>query len=357
MSTETEHRSSLRQTGIPLPPADELTALLLKDPYRDMWGQFVQRRRGNGINIRAVATFMAYELSDTAGRELSPNYLKDSVRRALNNGVITDRIINRFIAAFGFTAEEIQRLWDSVVYHRKLSSDLHPVTSVQIERTTLAQTIILHCNEAGFTKTIEIVETFRVEHDELQYFKPIVEGQNIELEMISGGEISEVTNASAHMFKGPHNDVLGIWIKTPYVLKKGEIHFYRMRCHLTEDMDDGEPYNYFRVGASEIPKYNVTVIVNFSKPALDIKHCVWDGLEFKHPVIEEILPAGKLYYTSHYPIVYRAYCGFQWLVDPAYQALEQQSRNRTGGKRWNLHNRIAQRTASKKLAASYASTC
>lgn len=101
----------------PKKPHEILQELLVKEPYRDMWGQFVQRRRGTGINVRAVATFMAYELSEDEDHELSPDQLKDSVRRALRGELMTDRAANRFIVAFGFTEDESALLWQSFIHH------------------------------------------------------------------------------------------------------------------------------------------------------------------------------------------------------------------------------------------------
>lgn len=158
-----------------------LEELLGKQPYRDMWGQFVQRRRSTGINIRAVAAFMAYELSDAAGHEISPTKFKDSIRRALKGDALTDRMVMRLISAFGFTEKESDQLWSSVIRYRSTEKSAGAPTTTtknrgvpEREYEVLSEVLTLEVDKDGLIRQLEVTETLISQQDGLQYLMPFL---------------------------------------------------------------------------------------------------------------------------------------------------------------------------------------
>lgn len=105
-------------------PHEVLLSLLYKPKYRDKWAQHVQRRRGTGINQRAVAAFIAYELSDRRGKDIDPATFKDRVARALKGEVVTEATAEMFIEAFEFETHHANELRRSVLAHDMIRSVL-----------------------------------------------------------------------------------------------------------------------------------------------------------------------------------------------------------------------------------------
>lgn len=303
-------------------PHEVLTDLLSRSPYQEMWGQFMQRRRSPGISIRAVATFMAYELSDVAGREMSPEQYKDSVRRALNGDLITDRTVNRFISAFGFSPQEADELWRSVVYHRYLHA---PASTSALERkkyeskrdySSLSQTLYFKGDDTGAGVYFEVTETIVSEVDGLRYITPLFEGYNLKFDLLEGGTIEKVSAIHDRAVEHASNELLGPMIVTPYPLMKGDVHRLKTRVYVEDTyQEDGRIDNHFGIGSSEKPKFNVTIIVNFDAPPKDIRHCIWDNNGYDNPIIDEVLPQGRTHYSIHYSVIHTAFCGFSWKVD------------------------------------------
>lgn len=330
MTQDTTHQRVVHSDS-PALPHEVLTALLTKSPYQELWGQFVRRRRSPGINIRAVATFMAYELSDVAGQEMTPEQYKDSVRRALSGDLITDRTVNRFIAAFGFSTEEANELWRSVVYHRYMDMPepaAHSVERKKYEKKrgykSLAQTLVFHVDHLGFGTYFDVTETIVSEVDGLRYITPIFEGFDLEIDMLEGGTIEKVSTIHDRVVEFASNKLLSPVIVTPYPLNKGEVHRLKTRVYVQDTyQEDGRTTNHFGIGSTDRAKFNITLIVKFDGPPINIRHCIWDDNAYDNPVIDELLPQGRTHYSIHYSVVHKAFCGFAWEVDmDTYRARE-----------------------------------
>lgn len=302
----------------PKKPHEILQELLVKEPYRDMWGQFLQRRRGTGINVRAVATFMAYELSEDEDHELSPDQLKDSVRRALRGELMTDRTANRFIVAFGFTEDESALLWQSFIHHRYLSHsalEQNRKAGKAGEYISLSQTFVLDIDKKGFLTSVEITEILMSEIEGLEYIKPHIEGSGLEFQVLKGGTLEKVQAASLDFVKNSEHNSYTVYFRTPYPLAKGEIHKTHYRIAVNERIDDFPHYtNLMGVGVSDKPKFNITIILRFEEGPPEIKHCVWDDLAEESPLQTDDLTPGLTHYSMHYPVIHQSYCGFLWPV-------------------------------------------
>lgn len=90
--------------------AEYLRQLLLKPgPYRDAWQHHVARPRDGVINQLAVAEVIAGH-QHVRESQMLPYQLRDVVSGALFDGKLTADTLQTFIAAFGFSAEESDRL-------------------------------------------------------------------------------------------------------------------------------------------------------------------------------------------------------------------------------------------------------
>ena len=83
--------------------------------YRQLWELHAERTRPGAINHLAVASVLAHHLwnAPRAGgsSDVLARQLKDTVGRALSGRVLSRSTLETFVAAFGFTPQEADRLW------------------------------------------------------------------------------------------------------------------------------------------------------------------------------------------------------------------------------------------------------
>ena len=83
--------------------------------YRQLWELRAERTRPGAINHLAVASVLAHYLwnAPRAGgsSDVLARQLKDTVGRALSGRVLSRSTLETFVAAFGFTPQEADRLW------------------------------------------------------------------------------------------------------------------------------------------------------------------------------------------------------------------------------------------------------
>jgi hypothetical protein len=96
--------------------SDYLQQLLLKPgSYRQSWEQYVSRSRHGTINQLAVAEVLARHLASCprglSDADITSHRLKDTVSRALSGRLLSRGALSLFIAAFGFSEHEAERLW------------------------------------------------------------------------------------------------------------------------------------------------------------------------------------------------------------------------------------------------------
>ena len=89
--------------------------LLRPGRYRQLSEAHAQRSRAGAINHLAVADVLAQYLWNSpraAGHsDVLPHQLKDTVGRALSGRLLSRSTLSLFVAAFGFSAQEEERLW------------------------------------------------------------------------------------------------------------------------------------------------------------------------------------------------------------------------------------------------------
>jgi hypothetical protein len=90
---------------------------LLQRPgrYRQLWEARAERTRPGAINHLAVANVLAHHLWNapraTGSSDVLARQLKDTVGRALSGRVLSRSTLALFVAAFGLTPQEEDRLW------------------------------------------------------------------------------------------------------------------------------------------------------------------------------------------------------------------------------------------------------
>jgi hypothetical protein len=89
--------------------------LLRPGRYRQLWESRAERTRPGAINHLAVANVLAHHLWNapraTGSSDVLARQLKDTVGRALSGQVLSRSTLALFVAAFGFTPQEEDRLW------------------------------------------------------------------------------------------------------------------------------------------------------------------------------------------------------------------------------------------------------
>ena len=89
--------------------------LLRPGRYRQLWESCAERTRPGAINHLAVANVLAHHLWNapraTGSSDVLARQLKDTVGRALSGQVLSRSTLALFVAAFGFTPQEEDRLW------------------------------------------------------------------------------------------------------------------------------------------------------------------------------------------------------------------------------------------------------
>jgi hypothetical protein len=89
--------------------------LLRPGRYRQLWESRAERTRPGAINHLAVADVLAQHLWNSpraaGSSDVLPHQLKDTVGRALSGRLLSRSTLALFVAAFGFTTQEQDRLW------------------------------------------------------------------------------------------------------------------------------------------------------------------------------------------------------------------------------------------------------
>lgn len=311
-----------------------ITSLLSRSPYREKWGPFVQRRRGNGINQRAVATFMAYELSDKTGKEHSPEQIKDRVARALKGDVFTDETVDLFDIAFEFTHQESEELRRAVAFRYQ---SLHLQQEVrkggflperEENHVSLGITFVMNIDKSGFITHFEVTETVQIDVEETRFISPLFESAGMnQTKMLFGGELVEVNESDGETYN-ENNSIWVLKIKLPRVFYKGEIHQVSYQCDLNEGLDDllvtstpdGTDKKYINqatLGPFVTPHYNLTLILKFEEAPKNLTRNVWRSLKDHEKMVTRAMEDNSsLTFTAFYPLLFKTAFGFTWDATP-----------------------------------------
>ncbi|MDY3048423.1 MAG: hypothetical protein SOR40_01430 [Rothia sp. (in: high G+C Gram-positive bacteria)] len=306
-------------------PHQVLLSLLNRPAYRRLWMQHVQRRRGSGINQRAVASFMAYELSDLLGQQIDPDTLKDRVARALKGTALSDATLHLFASAFGFTALEkhtLQQALSTQNLARKISQ-LAPSRATQAldprSYTSLATAMEARIDPFGFIKDFTVTEIIRSDVDSLELIQPRVETIPQALTLLEGGQLVEVREGPSHTLHYPGNKVYQLAIQTPYPLGYGQIHqvSYRVKVDIDPLLRERDDEHYTSLGPFSPARFNTSMILTFDRPPQNMRQKFWNQKMHEERLIEDIPLPSQARYSATFPMIEDTVFAFSWEADSA----------------------------------------
>lgn len=306
----------------PRVPHQILLSLLNKPPYREKWMRHVQRRRGNSINQRAVATFIAYELSDYLEHEIDPATIKDRVSRALNGEAISDATAHMFITAFEFTAAEARELQRALSTHslsRKLAQRAETLTRAERtidtrNYTSLSTLMDGHVDAFGFMRYFLVTEIIRSEIDELTLICPRFECTDSTITLIEGGQlISRNEQTGAHIHH-QENTMWQLAIQPPAPIRYGQVHQIRYRIDMDIDpmLVEQEKFNYASLGPFTPARFNTSLALTFDAPPTNMHQKIWSHTMSDQNLMEVIELPAQLRYSMSFPITEDTIFAYFW---------------------------------------------
>lgn len=309
----------------PRVPHEILLSLLNKPPYREKWMRHVQRRRGNSINQRAVATFIAYELSDYLDQDIDPATIKDRVSRALNGEAISDATAHMFITAFEFTAAEARELQRALSAHslsRKLAQRAETLTSTERtidtrNYTSLSTLMDGHIDRFGFMRHFIVTEVIRSEIDELTLISPRFESTDSTITLLEGGELVSMSEHERAHIHHPDNTMWQLAIKPPAPVRYGQVHQIRYRIDLDIDpmLREREKYNYASLGPFTPARFNVSLALTFDAEPANMVQKIWSHTMKDESLLEVVELPSQQHYSMSFPIAEDTVFAYFWDSD------------------------------------------
>ncbi|MBF0807091.1 hypothetical protein E4U03_00415 [Rothia nasimurium] len=309
----------------PRVPHEILLSLLNKPPYREKWMRHVQRRRGNSINQRAVATFIAYELSDYLDQDIDPATIKDRVSRALNGEAISDTTAHMFIAAFEFTSDEARELQRALSAHslnRKLAQQAETLTSAERtidtrNYTSLSTLMDGHIDRFGFMRHFVVTEIIRSEIDELTLISPRFESTDSTVTLIEGGELVSMNEHERTHIHHPDNTMWQLAIKPPAPVRYGQVHQIRYRIDLDIDpmLLEQEKCSYASLGPFTPARFNISLALTFDAEPSNMVQKIWSHTMKDESLLEVVELPSQQRYSMSFPIAEDTVFAYFWDSD------------------------------------------
>lgn len=307
-------------------PHEVLLSLLYKPEYRDKWVRYVQRRRGNSINQRAVAALIAYELSELQNTTIDPHTIKDRVSRALKGETISEATAQMFIDAFDFAPEHAKELIRSVQDHerfRKVLDAPKDPTARQDNRDTDCRSLstMMECSvdAFGFIRHFEVTEAILILKDGLQEFDLRFEANPANCHLLEGGTLKTYQSVQAPTVSPEEEEahLYELLVEFDRPLQAGEVHQirYRVSLDILTLLEDPLDSTTVVVGPFFPGRHNVTLAARFDVPPPSVQQKIWaDGSEGPSILLKERLPQ-QHYYSISYPIAEDVLFSLSWDKD------------------------------------------
>lgn len=307
-------------------PHEVLLSLLYKPEYRDKWVRHIQRRRGNSINQRAVAAFIAYELSDQQNTTIDPDTIKDRVNRALKGETISQATAQMFVDAFDFAPEHARELLRSIhdydCFRKVLEAPKDPATR-QDNRDTdcLSLSTMMECSvdPFGFIRHFDVTEAILILKDGLQEFDLRFEANPANCHLLEGGTLKTYRSVQAPTTSPSEEEshLYQLLIEFDRPLRAGEVHQirYRVSLDILALLEDPLENTTVVVGPFFPSRSNVTLAARFDVPPPSVQQKIWaDGSEGPSILLTESLPQ-QHYYSISYPIAEDVLFSLSWDKD------------------------------------------
>jgi len=292
--------------------------------YRQLWELHAERTRPGAINHLAVASVLAHYLwnAPRAGgsSDVLARQLKDTVGRALSGRMLSRSTLETFVAAFGFTPQEADRLWRlwrgtgriTVLVGPRAMRSGHAAAVAGVLGPRRHQTVSLHDHvyigadrKPSRTRTLQVVEAIADGLDRVPY---IYDTNAVTLELGQGC-------AGA---PGPFRQIGDLVYATDIPLTRslglGETHTleYQTSYHYDGSPDEREEREYRRAVMGSLENFDMRI--EFDPGALPavIWWAVWDGIEGRILEQEPVSPDPQHSVHRYLRSMERSVVGFHW---------------------------------------------
>ncbi|MGD0924038.1 MAG: hypothetical protein ABR926_02455 [Streptosporangiaceae bacterium] len=302
--------------------------LLRPGRYRQLWESHAQRSRPGAINHLAVADVLAQHLWESprsAGHsDVLAHQLKDTVGRALSGRLLSRSTLDLFVAAFGFSGQEQERLWR--LWHG--SGRITVLTGPRAMRSGAAaevagvlgprrhQTVSLHDHvyadadrRLARTRTLQVVEALADGLDAIPY---LYDTNAVALELGQGcagapGPVRRI------------GELYGTDIRLARSLGLGETITleYWTSYHYDGNATGPSERQYRRAVMNTLENFDMRIQFHPDQVPDTVWWAVWDGVEGQVLEQERVTPDSQYSVHRYLRSLERSVVGFHWSWEPA----------------------------------------
>ncbi len=297
--------------------------LLRPGRYRQLWESHAQRSRPGAINHLAVAEVLAQYLWEspraTGHSDVLPHQLKDTVGRALSGRLLSRSTLELFVAAFGLSGQEEERLWRLWRGTGRITVLAGPRAMRSGAAAEVAgvlgprrhQTVSLHDHvyagadrRLARTRTMQVVEALVEGLDRIPY---LYDTNAVTLELGQGcagapGPVRRI------------GDLYGTDIRLARSLGLGETITleYWTSYHYDADPTDPAEQQYRRAVMSTLENFDMRIEFHPDQLPGTVWWAVWDGLEGQVLDQERVIPDNQHSVHRYLRSLERSVVGFHW---------------------------------------------
>ena len=280
------------------------------------------RARPGAINQLAVSDVLARYQSGAVGPApgVQPHQLKDTVSRALSGLLLSKPALELFIAAFGFSAEEadrLRKLWNGSGSIRVLSgSHAVPPQAEQSIQEALGprrhQTLTMHDHvyvdaegRIARTRTMQVIEASAPETDRIPY---LYDTSSLTVEAGEGcaGLSGDLRQLGDDVF------ATEILLARPLGLGETTTIEYTTTFRYPGNLDDQSERQYRRGALASLENFDLRIEFHPGRLPAGVWWATWDGVDgpllTQEPVQLDSLNAAQRYLRS----LQRTVVGFHW---------------------------------------------
>ncbi|MGO9219070.1 MAG: hypothetical protein ACLP5E_15110 [Streptosporangiaceae bacterium] len=302
--------------------------LLRPGRYRQLWESHAQRSRPGAINHLAVADVLAQHLWESpraAGHsDVLAHQLKDTVGRALSGRLLSRSTLDLFVAAFGFSSQEQERLWRLW----RGSGRITVLTGPRAMRSGAAaevagvlgprrhQTVSLHDHvyadadrRLARTRTLQVVEALADGLDAIPY---LYDTNAVTLELGQGcagapGPVRRI------------GELYGTDIRLARSLSLGETITleYWTSYHYDGNAAGPSERQYRRAVMNTLENFDMRIQFHPDQVPDTVWWAVWDGVEGRVLEQERVTPDSQYSVHRYLRSLERSVVGFHWSWEPA----------------------------------------
>jgi len=300
-----------------------LQQLLLKPgQYRQAWERHVVRARPGSINQLAVAEVLARYLGSQGPSDaaLRPLQMKDTVSRALSGRMLSQPALALFIAAFGFSDHEADRLWrlwngTAMISVLAGSHAIPPQAEEHVQRVLgppRHQSLSLHDlvfvgadGRLEQTRTIQVIEAVVAKVDSIPFLYD-TSALTVEVSRGCSGLSGDLEQLRPDVFR---TDIL-----LARTLELGETATleYWTTYRLPGDLTDPRECEYRRGVLRHMENFDMRVEFHPSRLPAHVWWATWDGVEGEVLSQQEVTLDSQHAAQRFLRSVDRAVVGFRW---------------------------------------------